>query len=288
MQAVIFLLCTIGFVGIVGQLRADDGKCGYFDEVQMHKQDSFAVPTEHQWLARIAYSDNNHQVPTGGCMAVLISKRSLLAPAHCFVRFESKPEAFSVHLGVWNKTADVNQPTCLNGYCVLPAQEIKLAEISIHPEYDPLTFKNSLAVLTLQKDAKLTANVQPVCMPPPSVANDTLVGQMFMLAGIPVNKVLKNKSWVKTVSTPWCQSKHNSLLTSSTMVCGYLQQSELYHLGAPIVAVQVEGDLPKNFYLVGLQMDVLRVPNTQRYVASFLDVRPYLEYINNNAIFDLK
>ncbi|KAM8706200.1 hypothetical protein ACLKA7_010477 [Drosophila subpalustris] len=283
MQLLLGLFCVTLGTSLVNSENLQESKCGYINEEQLLKQNEFAVPTEHQWLARITY-ENGHEakLPNDGCLGVLISKRNVLAPAHCFVQYDGQADAYSVQLGVWNKSSNAHEVSCdKDGYCVLPAQDIPLAEIAVHPEYDPLTLKHSLAVLTLQRAAKMTPTVMPICMPPPSMAKETLVGQMFVVAGLPIKDPLKHKTWVNTISLPYCQKEYSSLITSSTTVCGYQDRTKTYYQGAPLVGIQVESNVPQNFYLVGLLIDSKN--KNERIVSSFLDVRPYLNFIKLNT-----
>ncbi|KAH8383119.1 hypothetical protein KR009_006924 [Drosophila setifemur] len=280
--AVITLLLGLAALEVQSD-TLQDAECGYFQEEQLLKQGNFAIPTEQQWIARIVFGKGfEGKIRDNGCLGVLISKRHVVAPAHCFVQYNGEAEAFSVHLGVYNKSTPVNEPSCdVDGFCVRPAQEIKLAEVAIHPEYDPLTLKNSLAVLTLQRDAKLNANVMPVCMPPPDLVNQTLVGQTFIVAGLRTSEVLRLKTWVNTLSTSFCKSKVSSLVTSSSTVCGYQNKPETYYIGAPLVGMQVRGQTTQNFYLVGMLID-WRWENS-RVMSSFLAIRSYLDFIYQNA-----
>ncbi|KAH8381746.1 hypothetical protein KR093_011521 [Drosophila rubida] len=279
------LLLLLTSVVDVDAASSEDAQCGSINEEQLLRQNNFAVPTEHQWLARITYQNGHEEkLPNDGCLGVLISKRNVLAPAHCFVQYDGKADAYSVQLGVWNKSSNAHEVSCdKDGYCVLPAQDIPLTEIAIHPEYDSLTLKNSLAVVRLQRDAKLTPTVMPICMPPLSLANETLVGQMFVVAGLQIKDPLKHKTWVNTISRPYCQKTHSSLITSSTTICGYQDRMTTYYQGAPLVGIQVKSDDVQNFYLVGLLIDSKRVDKKERIVSSFLDIRPYLSFINRNA-----
>ncbi|KAH8292466.1 hypothetical protein KR054_010589 [Drosophila jambulina] len=281
--ALITLLLGLLRIGSEVQSAQDTVECGSFDEDNLLKQSRFAYPTEQQWLARITFIKGfEGKIRENGCLGVLISKRTVLAPAHCFVQYNGMAEGLSVHLGVYNKSTPINEPSCdPDGFCVRPAQEIKLAEVAIHPEYDSLTLKNSLAVLTLQRDAKLNANVMPICMPPPHLVNQTLVAQTFIVAGLRTVEDLRLKVWVNTHSRSFCQSKVSSLVTSSTTVCGYLNKAERFYLGAPLVGMQVKNHATQNFYLVGLMMDWRW--EDKRIMASFLAIRNYLDFIYQNA-----
>ncbi|XP_017074627.2 LOW QUALITY PROTEIN: phenoloxidase-activating factor 3 [Drosophila eugracilis] len=274
-------------LGLFGQevqsAKTDDMECGAFDEDQMLKQGSFAIPTEHQWVVRIVYGKGfEGSIRDNGCLGVLISKRTVLAPAHCFVQYNGVAEAFSVHLGVHNKSAPIGVPVCeSDGYCTRPVQEIKLAEVAIHPEYDSRTLKNCLAVLTLQRDAKIYPNVMPICMPPPNLVNETLVGQTFVVAGLRVFEDLRLKTWVNTLSRSFCQSKVKTLVTSSNTVCGYHTKPEAYYIGAPLVGMQKKGPTTQNYYLVGFMID-WRWENN-RIMSSFLAIQNYLDFIQQNS-----
>ncbi|XP_017003476.2 CLIP domain-containing serine protease HP8 [Drosophila takahashii] len=272
----------VGLFGFIVQ-SAQEEECGSFNEDQMLKQNGFAIPTEHQWVARIVYSKGfEGKIKDNGCLGVLISKRNVLAPAHCFVQYNGVAEAFSVHLGVHNKSAPVGVRVCeTDGYCTRPAQEIKLAEIAIHPEYDSRSLKNTLAVLTLQRDAKINPNVMPICMPPLQLLNDTLVAQTFIVSGLRVFEDLRLKTWVNTLSRSHCQSRVKSLVTSSNTVCGYHARKEAYYLGAPLVGMQKKGSFTQNFYLVGILIDWGW--DKERVMSSFLAIRNYMDFIQLNS-----
>uniref|UniRef100_A0A6P4F8U8 Transmembrane protease serine 9-like n=1 Tax=Drosophila rhopaloa TaxID=1041015 RepID=A0A6P4F8U8_DRORH len=279
------LTLLLGFIGSgvhVTWANLADTECGYFSEEHLLEKDSFIGPTEHPWVARIVFTKGIKIDNADDCLGVLISKRIVLAPAHCFVQFNGEAQAFSVHLGVYNKSAAVGTLICeQDGFCVRPAQEIRLTEVAIHPEYDSRTLKNSLAVLTLEQDAKLYKSVMPICMPPPHLANETLVAQTFLVAGLRKWQDLRQMSWVNTLSRSFCQSKFGTLLTSSTTVCGYQTNSDVFIIGAPLVGMQAKEQVTQNFYLVGLLIDWRK--DTDRTMSSFLAIRNYLDFIYENS-----
>jgi len=57
MQLILGLFCVILGTSLVHSESLQEAKCGYFNEEQLLKQNEFAVPTEHQWLARITYEN---------------------------------------------------------------------------------------------------------------------------------------------------------------------------------------------------------------------------------------
>lgn len=50
-------LLVISTVFAVAVEAAGQAQCGSISEEQLIKQNNFAVPTEHQWLARITYAN---------------------------------------------------------------------------------------------------------------------------------------------------------------------------------------------------------------------------------------
>jgi len=57
MQLLLGLFCVMLGTFLVSSDSLQDAKCGYINEEQLLKQNEFAVPTEHQWLARITYEN---------------------------------------------------------------------------------------------------------------------------------------------------------------------------------------------------------------------------------------
>lgn len=57
MQLILGLFCVILGFYLVNSESLGESKCGYINEEQLLKQNEFAVPTEHQWLARITYEN---------------------------------------------------------------------------------------------------------------------------------------------------------------------------------------------------------------------------------------
>ena len=55
------------------------------------------------------------------------------------------------------------------------AQEGKLyraKKVYVHPEFDNLTLHNDIAVIVLSEKLKVGPKINPVCLPPPSTAED--------------------------------------------------------------------------------------------------------------------
>lgn len=59
MHLQLFVIYTAFAVAVDAAGRA---QCGSFSEEQLIKQGNFAIPTEHQWLARITYANGKWSV----------------------------------------------------------------------------------------------------------------------------------------------------------------------------------------------------------------------------------
>ena len=90
------------------------------------------------------------------CGASLLSPGALLTSAHCVARNRAD---ISVRCGEWD-TRSENEP--------INHQELKVASINIHPEYDPQNhYANDFAVIFVDGEFSLDFNVDTVCLPRP-------------------------------------------------------------------------------------------------------------------------
>lgn len=86
----------------------------------------------------------------------------------------------TVRLGEYN--IDKN-PDCYNGICADPVQDIDVARIYKHENYDDNTRKDDIALIKLSESAKFTHWVSPICLPNSKYFTNSFLGKKATFAG---------------------------------------------------------------------------------------------------------
>lgn len=113
-----------------------------------------AVPHSYPWMVSLAKRSMNNLHLCGG---VLITRRHVLTAAHCMEDFDGVRD-LSILAGIHNINEKNNPLTAI--------------AMTIHPNYDPDTFANDIAILTLA--TPIPANdprVGIICLPPDDARN---------------------------------------------------------------------------------------------------------------------
>jgi len=92
------------------------------------------------------------------CGASLIGAGLVLTGAHCVDKFRSEVSSLTVRCGEWD-TQHNTEP--------YPHQDLRVATVKIHPEFNARNLANDFAVLFMEKDFTLDFNVDTVCLPQP-------------------------------------------------------------------------------------------------------------------------
>jgi V8-like Glu-specific endopeptidase len=118
------------------------------------------------WMAKLIMTVNGNQF---GCGGFLITYRHVVTAGHCIVT-NLTANGISVYAGIQNLT-DEN----------VVGQTGSVATISLHPDYDPETITNDIAILTLTSPFNETTTVGLCCVS----YNTTVpvVGQRGVIAG---------------------------------------------------------------------------------------------------------
>ena len=111
-----------------------------------------AVPHSYPWMVSITKRSMNYMHVCGG---TLITRRHVLTAAHCMEDFDG-PTDLNVLTGI-HSTNERNNPT--------PAMAI-----TVHPQYEPDTFANDVAVVTLSRPLpENDPRIGTICLPPDDV-----------------------------------------------------------------------------------------------------------------------
>ncbi|XP_045581625.1 serine protease 52 [Procambarus clarkii] len=122
-----------------------------------------AEPGEYPWMAKLIIRDEGRPKECGGS---IITFRHVLTAAHCL---NFKNVQVTVVAGEHNVNSDLDGTT----------QVIKVQNFAVHPEFDPNTLTNDLAVLMLERDLTWNDRVGPVCLSP----SNNYVGQTAVVSG---------------------------------------------------------------------------------------------------------
>ncbi|ENN83614.1 hypothetical protein YQE_00031, partial [Dendroctonus ponderosae] len=76
----------------------------------------------------------------------------------------------------------IKEADCEGSYCSPPVQDSYISRTIVHPDYNPKTHQNDIALIQISKPANFTTNVQPICLPI-SEMNDDLTGKFAVVSG---------------------------------------------------------------------------------------------------------
>ncbi|GBO22333.1 Coagulation factor X isoform 1, partial [Araneus ventricosus] len=128
-------------------------------DIEFYGTDSIAG--EYPWMVFLFINDTS--VTCGG---VLINHRTVLTAAHCL----ENAAYCTLYFGKYNRS-DENDDN--------EVQTRTSSEIIIHPEFNPLTFDNDIAIVKLSSDVQYSSRIHPICMPSPDSTRINVVpGQM--------------------------------------------------------------------------------------------------------------
>ncbi|MFF5785999.1 serine protease [Streptomyces sp. NPDC012693] len=178
------------------------------------------------------------------CGGALIGDRYVLTAAHCLTGSYSSPARVGVLLGEHDLTTGADSP-----HAVLVTPDRFLP----HPEYDPDTQRNDIALVRLADPVSLNRDVRPVGLPAPHAHESfdrtqvEVPGWGTTSFGGPTSAVLRTVS-LGTMSNPAC-ARRGMAHIAPTQICTYAPGRDTcqYDSGGPLVRA-VEG----RPYVIGL------------------------------------
>ncbi|KRT82166.1 Trypsin, partial [Oryctes borbonicus] len=69
---------------------------------------------------------------------------------------------FTVKAGEWLTNSDID---CGEEFCGLPARDLQISHVIVHPNYQKETYRNNIALLVLRDSINYTVTAQPICLP---------------------------------------------------------------------------------------------------------------------------
>lgn len=137
----------------------------------------FAYP----WMVLLGY--RNKANPTWQCGGALINDRYVLTAAHCvhhnFTVAAGKGALVTVRLGEHNTATNPDCPkvSIVNQNCAPPHQDFSPEEVIIHSTFHQRNLvSDDIALIRLDKPARLTRTVHPVCLPPTGLNVEQFLG----------------------------------------------------------------------------------------------------------------
>ncbi|XP_068146807.1 CLIP domain-containing serine protease HP8-like [Drosophila tropicalis] len=258
---VLFQLITFNGEGARAQQPQLPRECGKLNEKLFYNGKSITALNEYPWLGLLGFKEPNYPI-SYNCVAVLISQRYVVVPAHCIT--DKNADALSVIFGDWRVDNNIHLRDCDRTRCAPPPKVYYLEEVIPHFQFVESHLDNDIGLAKVKENVQFSDYVQPICLPPANERDDQYIGQRLEIAGYPfkyrpdfdVNS-FRMKTVTHMTSFEYCQSglteqERTELNMSTKQMCGFVLGGKALISGSAVMGVNVIDGKPKSFYLMGI------------------------------------
>uniref|UniRef100_A0A2M4BNY7 CLIP domain-containing serine protease n=2 Tax=Anopheles marajoara TaxID=58244 RepID=A0A2M4BNY7_9DIPT len=171
---------------IASRLAFDPDTCGLQSYMAKIRGGTLAEIDEFPWMAMLLYERENQPL-TQACGGSLISRTYVLTAAHCVTGRNldnSNGKLKYVRLREYNVHTD---PDCVVENDVKDCSEDKLdlppLEIITHPDYNPSTQRNDIALIRIEQTPAYSDFLRAICLPTRNVDSFVVPGQKLSVSG---------------------------------------------------------------------------------------------------------
>ncbi|XP_055851888.1 serine protease grass-like [Episyrphus balteatus] len=239
--------------------------------------------SNYPWTALIIYMDRDEKKPL--CGGSLIHERYVLTAAHCARVHGESLKLVSVRLGGFNVDTQICDKS---KKCGPRVQEIDVEKVIHHKDYNGRKLSNDIGLVRLAKNAEISTNVKPICLPIKPVSTPTDFSEMIMLtAGWSVFENRRNSknnpgilemAAISVKPIEYCKEHFDKLPLNKNEICGVGNTCK-GDSGGPLFNRSKDGDMLYTQYGISSGGDILCDSNS---TGVFVNVAEYLPWIASN------